>query len=82
MQQISVQKIKRQKLEKTSPKNKNDTNKSIEFSVKTVFGLVFTVIWQKKNIKFRVKTFLFSPPKLIEKCRKYTVKLAGFDINH
>ena len=48
MQQIS-KKIKRQKWEKTSSKNKKDTNKSIKFSLKILFGLVFTIIWQKKK---------------------------------
>ena len=48
VQQISA-KSKRQKWEKSSPKNKNDTNKRVEFLVKTFFGLVFTIIWQKKK---------------------------------
>ena len=52
VQQISV-KNQTTKMGKTSPKTKNDTNKNIEFSVKTAFGLVFTIIWQKKkNMKF------------------------------
>ena len=77
-QQISA-KSKRQKWEKSSSKNKNDTNKRIEFLVKTFFGLVFTIIWQKKKHKIYGKNVLFSQPNLIEKCRKYMVKLARFD---
>ena len=42
--QISVKK-QTTKMEKSSPKTKNDTNKSIEFSVNTFFNLVFTIIW-------------------------------------
>ena len=34
---------------KSSPKSKNDTNKSIEFLMKMVFSLVFIIIWQKKK---------------------------------
>ena len=46
---------------KSSTKNKNDTNKSIEFSVKTFFDLVFTITWQRKKHKIYVKPFVFSP---------------------
>ena len=48
VEEISV-KIKRQKWEKSSPKNKNDRDKSIAFSVKTFFAVVFAIIWQKKT---------------------------------
>ena len=47
VQQISVKK-QTTKMEKSSPKNKNGTNKSIQFLVKTFFGLVFSLIRQKK----------------------------------
>ena len=48
VQPISAKK-QTKKMGKSSPKNKNDTNKSTEFLVKTFFGLVFTIIWQKNK---------------------------------
>ena len=58
VQQISI-KNQMTKMGKAFPRNKNYMNKSFEFSVKTFFGLVFTIIWQKKYMKFRVKIFCF-----------------------
>ena len=60
VQQISV-KNQTTKMGKSSTKNKNDTNKSIEFSVKTFFDLVFTITWQRKKHEIYVKPFVFSP---------------------
>ena len=53
-------KAKRQKWEKSSPKNKNDSNKSIEFFGEDVLWFGFHhYLAEKKSIKFWVKTFCF-----------------------
>ena len=47
-QQVSV-KNETTKMGKSSPKIKNDRNKSIEFSVNTFFAVVFTISGRKKT---------------------------------
>ena len=59
MQRISGKK-QTKKMGKSSSKNKNDTDESIELLMEIYFMFGFHLHLAKKSIKFTIKTFIFS----------------------